>query len=185
MFEFVYSYFGGGSECAEPQRYSCSIQRMTYEGMFSMATFRDLAPHRNTIASRSTKVTLERSKATLPVSMFSVDSAFCSSGTYSPVNCPHKCTLSDSGVSRTVVIFNTAVSLPGFVGHFACHHTSLTTRTLSGLHFGHLNWCLLIFSARILDSRVEAGSPRRTAAPSGPEIRPRVSRSTASISALC
>jgi len=41
---------------------------------------------------------------------------------------------------------------------------------------------LLIFSAWILDSSVETGKPRRAAAPSGPDTRPRVSCRAASIS---
>src|SRR2546422_8790798 len=72
-----------------------------------MATFLDFAPHKKTIAWRSTKVTFDRSSATFPVSVFSADRAFSSSGTYSPVNCPHKRTLRDLGPSRIVVIFNT------------------------------------------------------------------------------
>ena len=48
----------------------------------------DLAPHRNTIASRSTKVTFARSNEMSWVSTFSGESALCNSGTYSPVNCP-------------------------------------------------------------------------------------------------
>jgi hypothetical protein len=39
---------------------------------------------------------------------------------------------------------------------------------------------LLIFSARILDSSVERGIPRRAAAPDGPKTRPPVARSASS-----
>ena len=45
----------------------------------------------------------------------------------------------------------------------------------------HLNRCLLIFNDRILDSRVVDGMPSFLAAPEGPDTRPRVSASTASI----
>src|SRR5437773_11069088 len=44
---------------------------------------------------------------------------------------------------------------------------------------------LLIFRVFILDSRVDAGSPSRAAALSGPAIRPRVSFKTAAIRAFC
>src|SRR5688572_25396493 len=82
-------YFSGVSECEDPQRPSCSIQRMTYEGMFSIAT-RFEAPHKNSIASRSTNVTFDISTATLARSDSPAANAFSSSVTYSLVNFPHK-----------------------------------------------------------------------------------------------
>lgn len=47
-----------------------------------------------------------------------------------------------------------------------------------------LNRCLLIFSARIFDSSVDAGSPSFLAAPDEPEIRPLASAKAASIIVL-
>ena len=44
-----------------------------------------------------------------------------------------------------------------------------------------LNRCLFIFKERILDSRVVDGSPSFVAAPEGPDTRPRLSPSAASI----
>jgi hypothetical protein len=76
----------------EPQRPSCSIQRMTYEGMFWMV-MRDFTPHKNSIAGRSTKVTFARSRAIF--SELSVFNAFCNSATYSLVSWPHKRTVTD------------------------------------------------------------------------------------------
>src|SRR5580693_976529 len=43
---------------------------------------------------------------------------------------------------------------------------------------------LLIFSARILDSSVERGIPRRVAAPDGPKTRPPVARKASSMIAF-
>ena len=45
----------------------------------------------------------------------------------------------------------------------------------------NLNCCLLIFKALILSSRVDGGIPSLAAAPDGPETRPLVSASAASI----
>jgi len=89
-----------------------------------MATFRDFAPHKNTIASRSTKVTFDRSSAKVSTAPSSGNRAFFNSGTYSPVNCPHKTTLRDLGLSRTVVIFSTTTSLHSPSLHAACHDIS-------------------------------------------------------------
>src|SRR5262245_56840505 len=82
------SYFSEDSAGREPQRPSCSIQRITYEGIFSMATL-DFTPQRKTIASRSTKVTFDMSNAIFKVSGPEGFKAFSSSATYSPVNWPH------------------------------------------------------------------------------------------------
>src|SRR5450432_3998987 len=46
------------------------------------------------------------------------------------------------------------------------------------------NRLLLIFSARILDSSVERGMPRRAAAPDGPKTRPPVARKASSTTAF-
>ena len=82
------SYYSEGSDCCllrqSPQSRSCCIHRVTYEGQFSMMMFFEFAEHRNTIASRSTKVTFARSRAT--VGALSSAIARSSSGTYSFVN---------------------------------------------------------------------------------------------------
>src|SRR6267142_3530555 len=118
--EFARDYGLAGSVCLvssleeleEPlQRRSCWIQRTTYEGQFSIAMFLDLAEQRNTIASRSTKVTFARSSATVWPSTPSPARVRSSSGTYSLVNCPQRHTLSDLGSTRTGVIFITAQDL--------------------------------------------------------------------------
>src|SRR4029453_452181 len=98
------------------------------------------------------------------------------SGTYSFVSWPHSRTLNDCSFSRVGVIFNTVYLLP-------------ILSTLQGQGHNHnelpRNKCLLILRLLILDSSVDAGMPRTAAAPSGPEIRPRVSFKTVSMRAFC
>jgi hypothetical protein len=48
-----------------------------------------------------------------------------------------------------------------------------------------LNRLLSIFSNFIFDSNVEEGMPRSVAAPKGPDTRPLLSRSAASMASLC
>src|SRR5262245_57330401 len=74
---------------------------------------RDFTPHRYSIALRSTNVTLDISRA-----IWGADSgfnAFASSGTYSPVSCPHRCTVRALLSFCVVVIFSTN-SVPAFSG---------------------------------------------------------------------
>src|SRR5262245_3008185 len=99
------------------------------------------------------------------------------SGTYSFVSWPHSRTLNDFSFSRVGVIFNTVYLLS-------------ILSTLQGQGHNHnqefpRNECLLILRLLILDSNVDAGMPRIAAAPSGPEMRPRVSFKTASRRAFC
>src|SRR5262249_62395875 len=75
------------------------------------------------MASRSTNVTFARSNAIFSVSRSPDESAFCNSGTYSPVNCPHKLTLRVFGLGRTVVIFSTISHSSNPARHVAGHHT--------------------------------------------------------------
>src|SRR4030095_15219414 len=99
------------------------------------------------------------------------------SGTYSFVSWPHRRTLNDCSFSRVGVIFNTVYLLP-----------ILSTLQGQGHNHNHelaRNKCLLIFRLLILDSSVDAGMPRTAAAPSGPEMRPRVSLNTASMRVFC
>ena len=90
-----------------PQTRSCCIQRVTYEGQFSMVMFLVLAEQRNTTASRSTKVTFARSSDTAANEIGFSASRRSISGRYSFVSCPHNRIFRDDSFSGIGVIFNT------------------------------------------------------------------------------
>src|SRR5919108_6629520 len=112
-----------------------------------------LAEQRKTIASRSTNVTFERSSATFRTPVFSWARVRSSSPIYSLVNWPHNHTFTDFSSCRTGVIFSTVSCLLRISLHTSGHYHDY--------HEMPRNACLLIFSALILDSSVEAGMPRR------------------------
>ena len=67
---------------------SCSIHRVTYEGGFSIRILLNLARRKNSIAARSTNVTLRRSSARVPGLLPFSSNAVSTLGTYCPVNWP-------------------------------------------------------------------------------------------------
>jgi len=103
---------------------SCSIHRVTYEGGFSIRILLNLARRKNSIAARSTNVTLRRSSASVPGLLPFSSNAASTLRTYCPVNWPCRFNLIvwASGCS---VIFNitchNGASLSRHNEHVLCH----------------------------------------------------------------